>query len=133
MTLCKCKDIIKDREIRFTRSLTKADQAEKAVRLLNGITGIETAIPARPNILQVRYDIRKITLQMLESALTDVGFTIHDNLAICVKRELIAYCEDAMRSNLGIETDQQASLTLSKNSAHHDSLDPRPDNWRNYI
>ena len=131
MTLCKCRDFTKDREIRFTRSLTKADQAEKAVQLLIDITGIDHAVPVRPNILQVRYDVREITLQMLESALVNVGFTLHNNVSIRFKRELIAYCEGAMRSRLDIESDQQAPLTLSK--PHHHTLDPRPDNWRNYI
>ncbi|MCK5263035.1 MAG: hypothetical protein KAJ92_05080, partial [Gammaproteobacteria bacterium] len=122
----------KDREIRFKHSLTKTDQAEKAVRLLIDVTGIELAVPVRPNILQVHYDVREITLQILESALVDVGFTLHNSIAIRVKRELIAYCEGAMRSRLGIEIEQQTSLTLNTPSLHH-TLDPRPDNWRNYI
>ncbi len=133
MPLCKCRDITKNREIRFTHSLTETDQAEKAVQLLIDIAGIEFVAPARPHILQIRYDVREITLQMLESALVDVDFTLHNNLAIRFKRELIAYCEDALRSSLGIETNQQASLTLSRNTPHHHNLDPRPDNWRNYI
>lgn len=130
-----CNDITKDREIRFTLSLTKADQAETAARLLMGVTGIELAVPVRPNVLRVRYDIREITLQMLESALIDVGFCLRDNLAKRFKYELTAYCEDALRSSLGIETDHQLppSLSLTKAELHHHSLDPRPDNWRNYI
>ncbi|MDH3342293.1 MAG: hypothetical protein OEM07_01060 [Gammaproteobacteria bacterium] len=133
MPLCQCRDIIKHREIRFTRSLTEPDQAERAVRLLIGISGIKHAVPARPNTLHIRYDVREISLQMLESALTDVGFTLHNNLAIRLKRELITYCEDAMRSNLGIETEQQNTLALKCDSLHHNNLDPRPDHWRNYV
>lgn len=131
MTLCS--DIIKDREIRFTKSLTEVDQAESAVRLLNGIIGIELAVPACPNVLRVRYNIRNITLNMLESALIDVGFTLQNSLVLRFKRGLIAYCEGALRSSLGIETDQpnSPSLTLIKPSDQH--LDPRPDNWRNYV
>ncbi|MCK4706142.1 MAG: hypothetical protein KAT90_11720 [Gammaproteobacteria bacterium] len=130
-----CNDITKDREIRFTHSLTKADQAETAARLLTDVAGIELAVPVRPNVLRVRYDIREISLQMLESALVDVGYSLRNNLAKRFKRELIAYCEDALRSSLGIEIDQQhpPSLSLTKAEVHHHSLDPRPDNWRNYI
>lgn len=128
-------DITKDREIRFTLSLTKADQAETAARLLTDVAGIELAVSVRPNVLRVRYDIREISLQMLESALVDVGYSLRNNLAKRFKRELIAYCEDALRSSLGIEIDQQQppSLSLTKAEVHHHSLDPRPDNWRNYI
>lgn len=129
-----CNDITKDREIRFTLSLTKADQAETAARLLTDVAGIELAVPVRPNVLRVRYDIREISLQMLESALVDVGFSLRDNLAKRFKYELIAYCEDALRSSLGIETDKQLPPSLSLHSAvSQHSLDPRPDNWRNYI
>lgn len=130
-----CNEITKDREIRFTHSITEADQAQNAVRLLVDIKGIELAVPARPNVLRIRYDIREITLQMLESALTDVGFNLHDNLSMRFKREVIAYCEDVLRSSLGIETDSQSSpsLLLTKPAPHHNNLDPRADNWRNYI
>ena len=127
-----CNDITKDREIRFTRSLTETDQAENAVRLLIDIAGIELVTPARPNVLRVRYDIREITLHMLESALIDVGFSLHNGLTLRFKRGVIAYCEGALRSSLGVETEQQApSLTLNKPAKQ--KLDPRPDNWRNYV
>lgn len=128
-----CNDIIKIREIRFTCSPTETDQAEQAVRLLVGIAGIEHAVPVRSNILHVRYDIREITMQTLESALIDVGFTLHNSLTMHLKRGVIAYCEGALRSSLGIDTgDQPSSLTLTRTPTHH-NLDPRPDNWRNYI
>ena len=128
-----CSDITKDREIRFTCSLTDADQAEKAVQLLTDVAGIELATPKHPNVLRVRYDIRKITLQTLESALIDVGFELHSNLPMRIKREVIAYCEGALRSSLGIETEKQqdSSFSLAKPANHN--LDPRPDNWRNYV
>ena len=135
MPLCKYHDITKDREIRFTLSLTKADQAETAARLLGDVPGIELAAAVRPNVLRVRYDIREITLQMLESALVDVNFSLPDSLIKRFKHEWIAYCEGALRSSLGIETDRQLppSFSLAKPEVHHHSLDPRPDNWRNYI
>ena len=70
---------------------------------------------------------------MLESALIDVGFELRRNLGIRLKHEIIAYCEDALRSSLGIEPDSQknSSLKLNKSARHH--LDPRPDNWRKYV
>ncbi|MDT8452481.1 MAG: hypothetical protein RQ936_07035 [Gammaproteobacteria bacterium] len=130
-----CHDIIKNREIRFTHSLAEADQAEKAVRLLADIVGIELANKTRPNVLHVRYDVRDITLQMLEAALEDVGFSLHHNMTMRCKREIIAYCEGALRSSLGIDTDRQHphSLSLAKPVPDNHNLDPRPDNWRKYI
>ena len=134
MALCKCKDITKDREIRFVCPPDEVNQVENAARLLIDITGIELATPTQINILRVRYDVRIITLHMLESALKDVGFDLHNNLRMHFKRGVIAYCEGALRSSLGIETDKQVpSLSFTKSACHHHNLDPRPDNWRNYI
>ena len=127
-----CNDITKDREIRFTHSPTEADQAEKAVRLLTDIVGIELLKPSRPNVLRVRYDVREITLDLLESALVDVGFSLHNGLVIRCKREIIAYCEDALRSSLGVEADKQNSFSLTAPAQQLNNLDPRPDHWRNY-
>lgn len=127
-----CNDITKDREIRFTNSPTEADQAEKAAGLLFDIVGIELAEPSRPNVLRVRYDVREITLNILESALIDVGFSLQNGLAIRCKREIIAYCEDALRSSLGVETDKQNSFSLPKPAHPLNKLDPRPNHWRNY-
>ena len=128
-----CNDITKDREIRFTSSLTETDQAENAVRLLIDIVGIKLVTPARPNVLRVRYDIREITLHMLESALIDVGFSLHNGLTLRFKRGVIAYCEGALRSSLGVETEQQQAPSLTLNKTTKQNLDPRPDNWRNYV
>ncbi|MDA3868905.1 MAG: hypothetical protein PF589_02945 [Gammaproteobacteria bacterium] len=130
-----CHDIIKNREIHFTHSLTEADQAEKAVRLLADIVGIEQATRTRTGVLHVRYDVRNITLHMLETALEDVGFSLHHTLVNRCQREIIAYCEGALRSSLGIETDRlhPPSLSLAKPVPDNHNLDPRPDNWRKYI
>lgn len=127
-----CNDITKEREIRFTCSLTKADQAEKAVRLLEDIAGIELVTQTRPNVLNIRYDIREVTLQMLEEALIDIGFKLHHSLGLRIKREVISYCEDTLRSSLGIENRQQ-SISFDKTTSQRENFDPRSDNWRNYV
>jgi hypothetical protein len=124
-----CKDVIKNREIRFSRS--GVDQAEKAMKLLSGVGGIEKMSVITPDALSIRYDVQQLTLQMLESALVQVNFKLNTGIITQIKRSLFAYCEEAQRSTLGIEQAKTGhhTLSLSEQGSH----DPRPDNWRHYV
>jgi hypothetical protein len=124
-----CNDIIKERDIRFT--LADSDQAERAARLLTGIPGIESMQVTRAGNLHIRYDVQALTLQMIESALSNVGFKLEDSALLRLKRAVFSYCEDALRASLGVEQHnaEKPSLILHRDQSH----DPRPDNWRNYI
>lgn len=126
-----CKDIVKCRDIRFIHSLSGADHAEKARQLLIDVPGIETMTIIRTDCLRVRYDVRKLTLQMLESALKSVGFDLDNSLTNRIKRSIFAYCEDVHRSSLHLDevNHEHPSLTVPEHVTH----DPRPDNWRNYV
>ena len=131
-------DLIKNREIRFTRYGVKqtndqsgVDQASKAMRLLSEVGGIEEMTVTTSNILQISYDVRHLTLQMLETALIEVGFNLDISVTMQIKRSLYAYCEEAQRSSLGLEQkkSESTSISLPDNGTH----DPRPDNWRHYV
>ena len=123
------KDVVKNRKIRFSRA--SANQAEKAMKLLSGVGGIEKMTVITPDALHIRYDVQQLTLQMLESALKQVNFKLDTAIITQIKRALFAYCEEAQRSTLGIERTkaEHHTLSLSEQGAH----DPRPDNWRHYI
>lgn len=122
------EDVVKNREIRFAPC--EASQAEKAMKLLANINGIES-MSVITVCLHIRYDVRHLTLQMLESALIEVGFKLDNSILTNISRALCAYCEDAQRSTLGIEVEKKEhnTLSLSEQGTH----DPRPDNWRHYV
>ena len=126
-----CKDIIKCRSIRFSYRMPDSDHAEKARQLLNDVPGIETLSIVHTHCLRVQYDVRKLTLQMLESALCEVGFELDNSLLSRLKRGICAYCEDAHRSTLHVDelSHEHPSLDDADTITH----DPRPDNWRNYV
>ncbi len=127
--MASSNDIIKSREIHF-RVDNGERPAEYAAALLRGVPGIKQAMPRNPSCLNIHYDVRSLTLHMLESALTEAGFELDNGLMQKIKRAIFAYIEDALRARLGIgdgATEQQA-ISLPKHFAH----DPRPDNWRNY-
>lgn len=123
------KDVMKNREIRFARR--GSAQAEKAMSLLADVDGIEQMSVTTANTLRIRYDVQHLTLQMLESALKQVGFKLDNSITTKIKRALYAYSEDAQRSTLGIEQAkaEHHALSLPEQGTH----DPRPDNWRHYV
>ena len=125
-----CNDIMKDREIRFR--LSTPDQAQKAAQLLKDVDGIEHIEAVSSDSLHVRYSVEALTLQMIESALREVGFELDDGLIAWLKRAVFSYCEDALRASIGIDEggrDEKAHLRLPRQSLQ----DPRPHDWRKYV
>jgi hypothetical protein len=124
-----CNDTIKERDIHF--ATTDSDQAERAMQLLTGVPGIDSMKVTNAGKLHIRYDVQALTWQMIESALSEVGFKLDDGVLLRIKRAVYSYCEEALRASLGVEQQNadKPSLTLSKDMSH----DPRPDNWRNYV
>ena len=125
-----CNDIIKKREIRF--KLSTPDQALKAEQLLTGVMGIEYIAAVDRNCLQIRYSVEELTLQMIESALREVGFELDDGVITKLKRAIFSYCEDALRASIGVD-EASRGITPTLSLPQHALQDPRPHDWRKYI
>lgn len=125
-----CSDVMKNRELQFLSKLPGIDEAEKARQLLGGVQGIESVEQVRKGVLRIRYDVRLLTLQMIEDALHDIGFYLDNRFTTRIKRSLFAYCEDAQRASLGVEVSEENPILSHPDTATHD---PRPYNWRNYL
>ena len=125
-----CNDIVKNRVIRF--KLSSPDQANKAEQLLAGVAGIYDMKVIDQRSLQIRYNVEELTLQMIESALREVGFDLSDGIISNFRRAVFSYCEDALRASIGVAQhthDNQPSISL-----RHSSLqDPRQHNWRKFV
>ena len=124
-----CNDIIKNREIHF--KLSTADQANKAEQVLSGVSGIQHIEAVAPDCLHISYSVEKLTLQMIESALREVGFDLDDGLIMWVKRAVFSYCEDALRASLGVDRNHGDTPSLSL--PHNTLQDPRPHDWRKFV
>ena len=124
-----CNDTIKERDVHF--AITDSDQAERAMQLLTGVPGIDSMKVTKAGNLHIRYDVQAMTLQMIESALCEVGFELDNGVLLRLKRAVYSYCEDALRASLGVEQQNadKPSLILTSDMSH----DPRPDDWRNYV
>jgi hypothetical protein len=129
-------DFIKQREIHF-RSLDPAtNDARETMALLMDIPGIDDIRALTANCLQVRYDLRHISLQVIESALAEVGFHLDNSLLVKMKRALFYYTEETQLVNQGYLHDQ-ASSTLDifvncYNQRKHGCRDSRPEHLRHY-
>ena len=122
-----CNDIIKNRTIRF--KLSEPDQAEKARQVLADVPGIEHLEVFDSDCLSISYTVEELTLQMIESALREVGFELDDSIVSNLKRAVFSYCEEALRASIGIDqAGAQPKIKLQRSS-----LGPRADDWRRYV
>lgn len=130
-------DFIKQHEIHFQNVDPAANDAREALRLLMDVQGVESIRALTPDCIQVRYDIRQITLQVFETALSEVGFHLDNGLLSKMKRALFYYTEETQLVNWGYQHGQ-ANSTLDifvscYNQREHGCRDERPDYLRRYL
>ncbi len=129
-------DFIKQREIHFRSLNPNANDARDAMLLLMEIHGIEDIRALTHDCVQVRYDLRTITLEIIEAGLQEVGFHLDNNLLFKLKRALFYYTEETQLMNLG-QLHDQASSTLDVfincyDQRQHGCRDERPPHLRQY-
>ena len=88
------------------------------------------------NCIQVQYDLRFITLEVIEAGLRAVGFHLDNNLLYKLKRALFYYTEETQLMNMG-HLHNQASSTLDifincYDQREHGCRDDRPPHLRHY-
>lgn len=126
----------KAREVGFCDLHPDRAQAHSASLILSGIEGMDSIQLISNNLLHVRYDIRAISLQMIEEGLTELGYHLDNSLLVRLKRSLFYYTEEIERENLGVS---QTSGVTPQVFIHryqkisHGCRDHRPEYWRNYL
>lgn len=126
---------IKSREIQFATPHPDNNQAQSAMLLFADIRGIEKLHLLNPQCILVSYDVRELTLNMLETVLIELGFHLDNNLLVKIKRALYSYTEDTERANLGITKTSKdfSSVFIEDYQRHpHGCRDERPKHWRQY-
>lgn len=128
--------LLKRREIRFCNLDPQANDATEATQLLLEVKGVEDIIATTHDCMYIHYDLQHISLQIIESALTEVGFHLDDSLLTKMKRALFYYIEETQLMNLGQPHDQ-ANSTVDVfincyNQRQHGCRDHRPAHLRHY-
>jgi hypothetical protein len=130
-------EVIKHRDLHFCPLHPDKQQAQSVMLVLGDIDGIENLQLVDNHHLQVSYDIQKLTLQIIETALIEAGYHLDNSLLHRLKRALYYYTEDVQRDNMGLvkgNCNCTTRLFINRYSRQpHGCRDTRPDHWRRYL
>jgi len=130
------EELYKHRTIQFCRFHPEPDQVRAAALWLRGVAGVQAVRPLSPHALDVIYDLRRVTLEGIESALGELGYHLDNTLLCKLKRALFHYAEDTQRANLAIaqegEIVQREVFVNRYQHVAHGCRDPQPEYWREY-
>jgi hypothetical protein len=126
---------LKHRTIRICSSPDHPDAVKSAVELLKDVKGVLNARIVAPDRLAVSYNVRRITLQIIEALLTEFGFKLQTSLFCRLMRNMCYYIEDNECSNPihdQAECTRDAFITRYIRRPHG-CRDHRPEYLRRYL
>ncbi|MCW9023493.1 MAG: hypothetical protein OQK73_02310 [Gammaproteobacteria bacterium] len=128
---------LKKREIYFSPLHPDKNQAQSALLLFEGISGVLHLQAVDPLQLHIQYDIQYLTLVIIEDTLKELGFHLDNSLIIQLKRALFHYTEETERANLGCDRSQDQNtrdiFIHRYRNQNHGCRDHRPQHWRDYL
>jgi hypothetical protein len=125
----------KHRSIWLTEPSQDPNYAENAAELLRNVRGVRRVKVERSDHLYVSYNVREITLQIIEALLTEFGYQLRTSLFCRVMRTLCYYVEDIECTN---SKHDQADCTRDAFITRylrrpHGCRDHRPEHLRRYL
>lgn len=111
------------------------NQAKSAIFLLADVEGVLDLKYLSDSSLLITYDIRILTLDMIQQALSSVGFLLDSSLISKIKNALYTYTEDTLRENLGIVGSKLTRdiFIQGYGQRSHGCRDLRSTYWRRYL
>jgi hypothetical protein len=125
----------RQRSIWLTEPSQDPDYADSAAELLRNARGVTHVQVARSDHLLVSYNVREITLQILEALLTEFGYKLRTSLFCRTMRAACYYIEDVECSNCGhnyADYTRDAFITRYLRRPHG-CRDHRPEYLRRYL
>ena len=126
---------LKQRSIWLTEPSQDPDYAESAAELLRNVRGVLRVKVIKSDRLLVSYNVRKITLQVVEAVLIEFGYKLHTSLFCRIMRGLCYYVEDIECTNCKhdqADCTRDAFITRYLRRPHG-CRDHRPDYLRRYL
>ena len=126
---------LKQRSIWLTEPSQDPDYAESAAELLRNVRGVLRVKVAKSDRLLVSYNVRKITLQVIEALLIEFGYKLRTSLVCRLMRGLCYYVEDIECTNCKhdqADCTRDAFITRYLRRPHG-CRDHRPDYLRRYL
>lgn len=135
MTAADTGEFMRERDIRFADAVTAEALAEIA-SLLAEADGLASAEIRPGPCLRVRYDLRRVSLEIIEDALAELGFAPDAGLSARLARALVYYTEDNRRATIGVGQDlpraTRDAFVRTWRQRDHGCRDHRPPHWRRY-
>jgi len=128
-------ELIKHREIAFCSLHANPEQAKSALFFFSDVEGISHLELSNTHKLNISYDIRILTLQVLEEALIELGYHLDNSLLYKLKRALYYYTEETQQENIGCSKGQcTRDIFINRyDRLKHGCRDDRPAYWRKYL
>lgn len=130
-------DTIKHREIWFRGPHQDRNQAQTATLALGDVHGVLQVRPQHAELIHITYDVRSITLQVIDGLLIELGLHLDNRLLVKLRRALYYYTDEALQDALGCGRGRgnctQAVFVNRYRQIEHGCRDVRPDHWRHYL
>lgn len=130
-------DAIKCREIWFRGPHPDPNQALTATLILSDVEGILDVHPTSNAMMMVTYDVSQITLQIIDTFLSELGFHLDNSLLMKLRRALYYYTEELQQDVMGCGRGRgncTRDVFINRyRQLEHGCRDVRPDHWRQYL
>jgi hypothetical protein len=130
-------NLIKHREIGFSKLHPDPNQAQTATLLLSDIEGVKHVNFVSATFMRISYNVLNITLEQIEDILKELGFHLDNRLIYRMKRSLYYYTEETQRANHGCNKADgnctQKVFVKRYQAIKHGCRDERPTHWRKYL
>jgi hypothetical protein len=129
---------LKRRSIWLTGPSQDPNYAEDAAELLRNVRGVRQVKVEGSDHLYVSYNVREITLQIIEALLTEFGYQLRTSLFCQLMRTLCYYVEDIECIERTNSKHDQADCTRDAFITRylrrpHGCRDHRPEHLRRYL
>ena len=126
---------LRQRTIRLSGPRGEAVPTQSAVALLRDVKGVLQAYSDGADRVIVRYNVRVITMQIIEALLVEFGYRLHSGLFCRLMRVLCYYIEDIECGNCRHDQAEntRAAFITRYLQRPHGCRDHRPEYLRRYL
>jgi hypothetical protein len=131
----KVAEKLRRRTIRLRRADKAPRRVEAAAQLLRDIRGVKEVCVVRSDRIVVQYNVRRITLQIIEALLAEFDHKVDTSLFCRAMRALCYYvedieCTDGCQDQAANTRDAFIARYLTR---PHGCRDPRPEYQKRYL
>ena len=126
---------LKNRTIRLTGPDRDASTTESAAALLRDVVGVLRVRVTGPSRIKVSYNVRQVTMQIIEALLKEFGYNLNTGFFCSIMRNICYYIEDIeCDSSRHDQADSTRDAFITRYLRKpHGCRDHRPDYLKRYL